>query len=444
MQSLSSSVAKARAGSTRRAAAAIAAIVIGLGASTAAQAQGGWTILGHPAVQDLKKLSFTDDLHGWVCGDAGTILKTGDGGQSWVEQTSPVGLDLVDIDMLDEQTGWILAQEYGPDPWDNRTTLLHTTNGGAEWVVQAEFDQLMHAVGFSDALHGCVGGDGGVILRSVDGGRNWSAVTVEAPETARWPVLDIEFYSPTFALAAGGLYDATGLVWRTVDGGRSWTHVRVAGEPVWATHAFDDDHIVCVGGDLDYGAGSALSSEGGQAWEYTDLHIWGQAGAVSFRNPVVGWAPLGFAGTAMYTVDGGHTWTAIPTPDGTPMFDVAFTSEETGYMVGAGGTVLKYVTTGTGVGDLQPGRPSTTLLFQNTPNPVGEKTQFGFRLADEALVTLKIYDLAGREVATVLKERLPAGTYTRTFEAERLASGVYYYKLTAGSYEGTKRMLVLR
>ena len=112
-------------------------------------------------------------------------------------------------------------------------------------------------------------------------------------------------------------------------------------------------------------------------------------------------------------------------------------------MVGASGTVLKFAANSTGVADLHSGRPAT-LLFQNTPNPVASETMFAFRLAEQGVVTLKIYDLAGREVATVLKEQLPAGSYTRSFDVDRLASGVYYYKLTAGSYVGTKRMLVLR
>jgi hypothetical protein len=59
-------------------------------------------------------------------------------------------------------------------------------------------------------------------------------------------------------------------------------------------------------------------------------------------------------------------------------------------------------------------------------------------------VTLKVYDMLGREVATLVNENLPPGRYEVTFDAGGLASGVYYYRLVAGDFTETKRMVLMR
>ncbi|MBI5474755.1 MAG: T9SS type A sorting domain-containing protein, partial [Ignavibacteriae bacterium] len=65
-------------------------------------------------------------------------------------------------------------------------------------------------------------------------------------------------------------------------------------------------------------------------------------------------------------------------------------------------------------------------------------------LLSEQKVTLKVYDVLGKEVATLVNENLNAGNYEMTFDAKRLASGVYFYRLEAGAFSQTKRMLLMR
>jgi Secretion system C-terminal sorting domain len=88
--------------------------------------------------------------------------------------------------------------------------------------------------------------------------------------------------------------------------------------------------------------------------------------------------------------------------------------------------------------------PTRFALDQNYPNPFNPTTTFSFDLPGSSHVTLAVFDILGREVARVVDEILPAGNYARTFDASRLASGMYIYRLTAGEYSETKRMMLLK
>ncbi|MBI3195740.1 MAG: T9SS type A sorting domain-containing protein, partial [Ignavibacteriae bacterium] len=96
--------------------------------------------------------------------------------------------------------------------------------------------------------------------------------------------------------------------------------------------------------------------------------------------------------------------------------------------------------------------PTTTALMQNYPNPFNPSTNFGFRIADFGLTTLKVYDMLGREVATLLNnEGLEQGEYEINFDASSLTSGVYFYRLTVNgvddasqSFTDVKRMLLVK
>jgi DNA-binding beta-propeller fold protein YncE len=90
------------------------------------------------------------------------------------------------------------------------------------------------------------------------------------------------------------------------------------------------------------------------------------------------------------------------------------------------------------------GTPKTFTLSQNYPNPFNPTTVIGYQLAVSSVVTLKVYDVLGREVATLVNERKAAGTYTASFNAAKYSSGVYFYKLQAGDFVQTKKMLLVK
>jgi uncharacterized delta-60 repeat protein len=105
--------------------------------------------------------------------------------------------------------------------------------------------------------------------------------------------------------------------------------------------------------------------------------------------------------------------------------------------------VMKYTQGSTDV-SLSTDLPSDFALRQNYPNPFNPTTHFGFRIANFGLVTLKVFDVLGREVATLVNENLQAGSYEKTFDATGLASGIYIYRLTAGAQSISKKLLLTK
>lgn len=88
--------------------------------------------------------------------------------------------------------------------------------------------------------------------------------------------------------------------------------------------------------------------------------------------------------------------------------------------------------------------PIAFALEQNYPNPFNPNTTIQYYIAKSEFVTLKVFDLLGREVATLVNEQKPPGTYQVKFDASKLSSGVYLYQLRAGAKVETKRMVLMR
>jgi Secretion system C-terminal sorting domain len=88
--------------------------------------------------------------------------------------------------------------------------------------------------------------------------------------------------------------------------------------------------------------------------------------------------------------------------------------------------------------------PTRFELEQNYPNPFNPSTKIRYTVTEAGLVTLKVYNLLGQEVATLLNEEQTSGVYEATFNAEQFSSGIYFYTLTAGSFTATKKMILMK
>lgn len=134
----------------------------------------------------------------------------------------------------------------------------------------------------------------------------------------------------------------------------------------------------------------------------------------------------------------------------TSTYDVDFDIEGNLYSQSHyGWTVEKWQYTGllpviTGVIEVPGSVPETYILKQNYPNPFNPATIIEFSIQQTDFVSLKVYDVLGREVASLVNEEKPAGTYRATFDARELTSGAYYYTLRTGSFSETKKMLLMK
>jgi hypothetical protein len=84
------------------------------------------------------------------------------------------------------------------------------------------------------------------------------------------------------------------------------------------------------------------------------------------------------------------------------------------------------------------------ILNPNYPNPFNPTTKISYSIKEEGLVMLKVYDILGKEIATLINENKPAGNYDAEFNASQLPSGMYIYKLQAGSFVQTRKMLMMK
>ncbi len=131
-------------------------------------------------------------------------------------------------------------------------------------------------------------------------------------------------------------------------------------------------------------------------------------------------------------------WVSVPgaTVDGS---FVTFTTTDLSAAYAFVGEPMQLTAVGT-----PPSLPGKYRLEQNYPNPFNPVTIIRYQLSMDNDVSLKVYDLLGREVAVLVSEKKPAGSYAVTFDAAGLSSGIYMYRLTAGQYVESRKMVVLK
>ena len=83
-------------------------------------------------------------------------------------------------------------------------------------------------------------------------------------------------------------------------------------------------------------------------------------------------------------------------------------------------------------------------MYQNYPNPFNPSTKISFKIPQTSIVQIKVYDVLGNEISSLINEEKPAGQYELTFDGTDLPSGVYFYQLKVGDFVLTKKMLLLK
>ena len=170
-----------------------------------------------------------------------------------------------------------------------------------------------------------------------------------------------------------------------------------------------------------------------------EIYITGNVGVVSGGTTYHGLE------TVRYNSDGSNPWVADINLYGGIGKGLALGDDMSLYAVGMFYySVIKYSqSTPTGVEQISE-IPETFVLEQNYPNPFNPTTTISFSIPTSAFTSLKVYDILGNEVATLLNEEKPAGNYEVRFNASSLTSGTYFYRLSAGSFTEVKKMILIK
>ena len=396
----------------------------------------------------------------------------------WVTQSSGTTEQLNDVAIIDSTTAIVVG---------NSGIVLKTTNLGAMWIPKSvgTTRSLRSTACYLDAVYAV--GDL-VVCYSSDRGETWD---VDSSSEHTFSVVEYG------ALPNSDLYMGTelGLV----------RYQRHPGQP-WTERALQGARVVCMG--LQYGAGqSTYASIVTLDYAYSTNGIWWDSVAIprqfwdfltggnlkgSSIQYLVGfygngppqpfilqrenWQDTSWQrfnlptqsrpydvkssgnGATVYvcgsgrsvhrSIDSGATWTFQYGNMGNytkRLLAMAFTNDTVGYAVGDSGTILFTPNGGvTSVGQDNSGYPEYAALFQNYPNPFNPTTNIEFQIPKSEFVSLKVFDVLGREVQTLVNGKMDAGVHRSQFDSEELPSGVYLYRLSSTGVTISKKMLLIR
>ena len=324
------------------------------------------------------------------CYGAGIYSSTDDG-KSWNSCSNGLGGTIVTAIVVVDTN--IYANNYldgGPHGLFT-CGLYKSTNNGNAWYSPNEYMHYMSINAFANKdTNLFAGGDNGVYL-STDKGVSWTILYhgLTFKDVNTMTVSDSCLFVGTWS---GGVFRSTnnGANWTAVNNGL--TYLRIS-------------RLVSYGSNIlasTYGGGVFLSTNNGSSWRalndgLSDLYV----------------VDLKIINNNLYCV---NNYTLLSRP----LFGLVSVEENSDNI------------------------PINYKLNQNYPNPFNPSTTISFSIPAKEFVTLKIYDALGKEIATLVNEEIQPGTYQKEWSAGDLSSGVYFYRLQAGNYCETKKLLLLK
>ena len=398
----------------------------------------GWEPQVSGTSEHLRAVRFADVVTGWTVGDDGTILKTDDAGEAWIPQNCPTGEDLFALAVTDVATAWAGGRQG---------VILHTVNGGAQWSLQSSgTTEQIRGLCFVDQETGWAVGGGGKILKTVDGGDHWQPQNSTTSEI----LMSVSFVDDQHGWATGY---CTGIVLRTTDGGTHWTSTYLPAAINGTSVRFLDTQIGWATGSDAY---IFKTTTGGSNWseQYSDPATpYSSLNAVDCVDANTAWVvgAVEIYGRSMGTADGGDTW--IPMHGGNDHYlqSVDFIDQGHGWAVGHDGTILTAIAALSAVEP--PGPPALPsdrrLLASNTPNPFQRTTTIRYVVPRSTDVTLRIYNIQGQCIRTLVSATQSPGLRTVLWDGEdgrgqAVDAGVYLYRVQIAGQAVTGRALLLR
>lgn len=377
--------------------------------------------------ENLYSSYFINASTGWVVGANGKILFTSNGGSSWSTQSSATTQTLFDVKFTSAANGFIIG---------SLNTFLKTTNGGVNWVSLGVVNMTStNDLDFADNNTGYVCGADGDISRTTNGGVNWTKFDISTSDLFVIKVFDAA------TVIAGGV---GGSVYKTTNSGANWVQQITGTNNFISSMVFADNnngYFTTLGlfeevkrttnGGLNW---TAVTSPGNTA---------GLNGLSILNSSTVYGA--GPQGKIRRTTNSGTTWETQPSGDTTSYLrGITMVDANIGFVVGNNGRILKTVNGGIGIQQISTTIPVDFELKQNYPNPFNPVTNINFSIPKAGNVTLKVFDISGRETAALFSGRLSAGSYNYDFDASGLASGIYFYTLQSEGFIKTMKMVLVK
>jgi photosystem II stability/assembly factor-like uncharacterized protein len=405
----------------------------------------GWEVVSSDTKEELNSIYFSDYQTGYACGNSGVVVKSVDSGKTWQSLQSPVSCNLNDIFSFDQDcfiavgdSATVIGTWYGGDSLyvaqirDSTADIYSVSFTEDQGVFYGVFGASLQTIvgvgsqyclvyaynyqselslgGFWDAYMltseiGFVAGENSIFQpilgRTTDHGNNWEFVSFYL-DGNEGKATGVDFTDQLVGYISAMVWNGQGAIAKTTDSGNNWT-ISFFNNPLW---------------DIDFPI-----SEGGQ----------------------IGYC-VGDSGTILKTYNAGVTWNHQISGSNEKLNKVYFLDENFGFALGENGMILRTTTGGGPVTNIEEEDlyPYSIELGQNYPNPFNPSTSIKFRIAEFGFVSLKVYDVLGNEIATLVNEEKPTGIYEVEFDATSLTSGIYFYKLQADLYIETKKMVFMK
>jgi len=378
-------------------------------------------------------MKFVNANTGFISNSIPLFIKTTNAGYNWqiVNDYYLTSISTVDSMYI-----------YGAGHRAGYSKLYKSTNCGLTWDSSLYAGESYGKIHFFNRDTGLICGSDGswtYIWRTVNGGQTKDLMT-----TINWST-----YGTLFFLKQ----KINGEYWGIVYNGPFWYKTTNSGVNWLAMPNVPDYPISCIF-FINQDTGWATvnnyvnyvyyTTNGGNNWGTQNLPAAYYAHDIYFANPRKGW--IGFGQNICATINGGVNWgmQIIPGNFSSKLF---FLDSITGWAQNSWNT-LAHTTNGGGtinqITNSNEQIAKNYILYQNYPNPFNPSTNIKYRIANNSFVTLKVYDIMGREIETPVNEIQKPGEYEVSFNAGKLSSGIYFYKLVAGEYSETKRMILLK
>lgn len=376
---------------------------------------------------------------GRAVGDSGTIIRTTDYATTWVKEFSGVTNQLNSISFIDYKfyKHWILAGNNG--------IILKTTDEGNNWILKmSNTTKNLNAL-FSIVPEFCwIVGDGGTILKTTDAGENWFHQSSGTSNNLK----GVHFRNIYFGWAVG---DA-GTILKTTNGGDNWV-VEYSGITKNLTSIYfanwdlgwtvgDDETIltslnllpvelISFRGEntngkiiLTWNTSTELNNIGFEVQRKTENHDWKTIGFVQGKGTTTEIQNYTYEDFEVLSTVAKRIWYKLKQLDFNGSYKYSDEIE------------VNVV-------------PNKFELSQNYPNPFNPSTKLRYSIplnvkGETEKILLKVYDILGNEIETLVNEAKSPGTYEITWNAVGLPSGVYFYRLHAGDFVETRKMILLR